>query len=446
VDNFALGPDILRISDLVDIVEDLKITGLLPLIVHSFDTARISSAIYERIFGDQDSPYMYLSGLFHDLGLIVFSEIKISDGIVKVAKTDFSEEGEAFDIEEITQLDTDNLHQLFTGVMVRKMGILPDDFVYAMENHHTSFEKLEDGKKGLLANILNVSDMMAVTLRKCMKYGLPEAIKSMINAVKRCQMFDEVKKASLDFLKSPLELGTIVDEDVLKDKYREKMAGYINLNQFMEFLKPIVLMVDIRSPFTLKHSSAIASLARDLARELFKNESDAKILYMAGLVHDIGKLRTPIGILHKPGKLGEYEMYIMKLHVVETYKILSKHPEIMEIATIASLHHERLDGSGYPWGLSGNDIGMRARLLQIADVYIALTEDRPYRKSFKPLEALSMIEDGVNGGKLDPVVYEVLRTMVKNNYRIEQSDILIFDFFEEFSNIDFVNELLQRIS
>jgi len=89
---------------------------------------------------------------------------------------------------------------------------------------------------------------------------------------------------------------------------------------------------------------------------------------------------------------------------------------------------------------------MRARLLQIADVYIALTEDRPYRKGFKPLEALSMIEDEVNDGKLDPVVYEVLKTMVKNNYRIEQSDILIFDFFEEFSNIDFVNELLQRIS
>ena len=115
-----------------------------------------------------------------------------------------------------------------------------------------------------------------------------------------------------------------------------------------------------------------------------------------------------------------------------------------EFATVASLHHERLDGSGYPWKMDEPKIGLRARILQMADVYIALTEDRPYRDGMKPDEALSIIEKGVREKKFDSEVFKALKEMVRNGYTVKTSDIIFLDFFGSVPDLDLVRNALEQ--
>ncbi len=218
------------------------------------------------------------------------------------------------------------------------------------------------------------------------------------------------------------------------------------MEQFIEALKTLVLLVDLQSSFTVRYSSSIAALARDIAAEMFESRFDFFVMYIAGFIHDLGKLKTPVEILHKPGKLTRSERYVMNLHASNTFKFLSKYSNLDEFAAIASLHHERLDGSGYPWGLKGNELGMRARILQVADVFTALTENRPYRKGMSNEDVLRIIEGEVDKGRLDGDVYRVLKEMVKNGYRISKDEVVFAEFFGDMEECEAVRKVLKRVS
>ena len=163
-------------------------------------------------------------------------------------------------------------------------------------------------------------------------------------------------------------------------------------------------IVDAKTPYTARHSRGVAQLAALLALELGLGEKEAGRLYRAGQLHDLGKLGISNLILDKPGKLDAAEWLAMRGHPEAGHAVLARIPLFADMARLALTHHERLDGSGYPHGLTGSDLGLDDRILAVADVGEALSAERPYRQALPPAKVLAiMLEESAT--KLDPEIY-----------------------------------------
>jgi len=156
----------------------------------------------------------------------------------------------------------------------------------------------------------------------------------------------------------------------------------------------ISLIVESRDPYTAGHQSRVANLASAIAREMGLPEDRVKMIHMAGLIHDIGKINVPAEILSRPGKLSAIEFSLIKIHPETGYNILSKVDFPAPIAQIVYQHHEKMDGSGYPLMISGDQIIMEARIITVADVVEAMAGHRPYRPALGIQKALDEIRIG----------------------------------------------------
>ena len=166
-------------------------------------------------------------------------------------------------------------------------------------------------------------------------------------------------------------------------------------------------VVDAKSSFTYRHSMGVTDAAVDIARQMGLNPERVRLVHRAALLHDLGKLRVPNSVLDKQGKLDANEWRIVQEHPRLTREILSRIGQFDELALIAGAHHEKLDGSGYPDRLPGTSLPLEARIIAVADVYGALTEDRPYRAGL-PLEQVIAIMSKDIPHKLDPDCFEAL--------------------------------------
>jgi PAS domain S-box-containing protein len=154
------------------------------------------------------------------------------------------------------------------------------------------------------------------------------------------------------------------------EKLRKALAGTI---------QAMALTVETRDAYTAGHQRRVTNLARSIAQEMGMSESDVDGLRMAGVIHDLGKISVPAEILSKPGKLTPLEFSLIKIHPQTGYDILKNIDFQWPIAQIVLQHHERLDGSGYPHGLMGEDILQEAKILAVSDVVEAMSSHRPYR-------------------------------------------------------------------
>ena len=159
-------------------------------------------------------------------------------------------------------------------------------------------------------------------------------------------------------------------------------------------------VIDAKSPYTYRHSMGVAEVARALAVRRGADAPQARRLYRAGLLHDIGKLGISNRILDKPGKLTDGEFAAVRAHPRHTLEILRHVDAFADVAKLAAFHHERLDGRGYPWGLRGDDLDEECRILAVADVFEALTASRPYRDAL-PVRTVLEIMRGDAGTALD---------------------------------------------
>ena len=162
-----------------------------------------------------------------------------------------------------------------------------------------------------------------------------------------------------------------------------------------ETVRTLGKITEMRDPYTSGHQAGVARIAAAIARELDLAEVDVEAVRIAGELHDIGKMRVPAEILVKPSRLEEREMNIVRLHPQAGFEILADVPFPRDVARFVLQHHERLDGSGYPAGLVGEDILLQARILAVADTLEAMSSHRPYRpalgleKAFAEVQALS---------------------------------------------------------
>lgn len=164
----------------------------------------------------------------------------------------------------------------------------------------------------------------------------------------------------------------------------------------LQFASALIATLDARDQYTAGHSAAVAIYSRDIAERMGLPTEVQEHTYLCGLVHDIGKVGLPAGLLEKPGALTLEERRQMQEHSAIGERILRNVDEYSEIATVVRHHHERIDGFGYPDGLMGEAIPLISRIIAVADAYNAMTSDRPYRKAMHSREARLRLAQAVD--------------------------------------------------
>jgi putative two-component system response regulator len=188
---------------------------------------------------------------------------------------------------------------------------------------------------------------------------------------------------ALTRIQSILQLKTYIDE------------------QAQAVVLSLACSIEARDSYTRGHSERLAETAAQLGRKVGLSSEMIETLRIAGIVHDVGKVAVPDSVLLKPGPLNPQETAIMRAHPIEGERICSPLKSLRRVLPIIRHHHERMDGSGYPDGLRGDAIPFAARILQVVDIYDALTTDRPYREAFSVSEALATLYKEAERGWLD---------------------------------------------
>ena len=211
------------------------------------------------------------------------------------------------------------------------------------------------------------------------------------------------------------EFWTILQSDNLEDTLfaSEPARGIIALDESYldDIARAFAQVIDSKSPFTSGHSERVAVYADMVAAEMGYSPDRRRWLRRAALLHDIGKLGVSNAILDKNGPLDEAEWQAMRAHATLSETILARVAVFRDLARIGGSHHERLDGKGYPRGLKGDEIEPETRIVSVADVFDAITADRPYRKAM-PLERAFAILQKDSGSSLDPACVAALERAV----------------------------------
>lgn len=182
----------------------------------------------------------------------------------------------------------------------------------------------------------------------------------------------------------------------------------LDIDELIGMAKLFARVIDFRSNFTAVHSEGVSAVAKRLAQHFNCDELTCKKIQAAGYVHDIGKLTVPTEILEKPGALSHAEFDVIKEHTYHTYVLLFQVKGLEEINEYASMHHERLDGTGYPFKLEGRDLSLGARIMAVADIFTALSENRPYRKGMQKEEVVAVLRKMSRDNKIDTSIVETL--------------------------------------
>jgi putative nucleotidyltransferase with HDIG domain len=188
----------------------------------------------------------------------------------------------------------------------------------------------------------------------------------------------------------------------------------------LSFANGLIATLDARDEYTAGHSAAVAIYARDIAARMALDEEQQELAHLCGLVHDIGKIGLPAGLLEKPGALTLDERREMQRHSEIGERILANVDTYSEIASVVRHHHERVDGQGYPDGLADPEIPLLSRIIAVADAYNAMTSDRPYRDAMPSRVARLRLAQAVESQFDTAVVaaFEAILAGANEDYRL----------------------------
>jgi HD-GYP domain-containing protein (c-di-GMP phosphodiesterase class II) len=324
-------------------------------------------------YTDEEINDMCLIALFHDIG--------------------------AFKTDEITRLvsfDAENAldHSVYGYLFIKNFSPL-SDLAPAVFFHHVSAKYMESVPEYYrdLAQILHIADRMEILSR----FGGKEK-----NAFAECLACAE--KGIFDPALVPLfsKRENRIGQDVFWHNLCRINRDDSEVN---DYLKMLVLSIDFKSRHTVNHTVATAELSRLIAGLFGLSAREVKRVTIGALLHDVGKAGIPVDILENPGRLDDREMTVMKTHILLTREALRGNVS-EKIERIAFRHHERLDGSGYPFGLKGAEIGFSERIVMVADILSALSGVRSYKVSFPKDRVLAILGEMVENGKIDPLIVQ----------------------------------------
>jgi putative two-component system response regulator len=217
-----------------------------------------------------------------------------------------------------------------------------------------------------------------------------------------------------DFLSKPIDLNELL----------ARTRSLLRLKQYTDELEnaeavlfSLAHSIEARDPYTHGHCERLAEMSARMGERLGVPEEQIKALRRAGVVHDIGKVAVADSILLKPGPLTADEAKVMQKHPVVGERICAPLKTFRLVLPIIRHHHEKHNGSGYPDGLSGDEIPLTARILQLSDVYDALTTDRPYKVAFTPEVALDLMGEEAERGWWDRELFEAFREMIRLHHK-----------------------------
>jgi len=186
---------------------------------------------------------------------------------------------------------------------------------------------------------------------------------------------------------------------------------------YLQTISSLVKAMEAKDPYTGGHSARVAKMACQLGRHINLDEEQIELIEWAGLLHDIGKIGIRDDVLCKDGRLTDDEFQHIKTHPAKSYEVLEPLEALNEILAAVRHHHEHFDGTGYPDGLKGTDIPLHARILQIADIWDALTSTRPYRQAIPPTKAMEIMRDEA-GSTTDPDLARKFLEMFDEDARV----------------------------
>lgn len=262
------------------------------------------------------------------------------------------------------------------------------------------------GKKSeevpLFSRIIHLCDLLdQACCRKAFTTETWEWAKDVLKRI-RGTMVDEECAEALEKIFSEeyfLSLGGNFEASLWNKVPRQKQE--LDFSQIKKLAGFFAKIVDYKSPFTSTHSIGVAERAEKLSRYMGFDEEMVQKMYLAGALHDIGKVAVGNEILEKPDRLTDAEFAVMKHHAAYTYNILSEIDDFEEIRDFAAFHHERLDGTGYPFGKDASELNVQERMMACIDIYQALTESRPYKKGMSHERACEILKNMADKGWLD---------------------------------------------
>lgn len=289
--------------------------------------------------------------------------------------------------------------------------------------HHTQWSALQglaiDPTQKLLANCIHLADRVDVQCltRREGEHNIllvKERVREQVQKLQDDWFAPELVAAFLAVSYSEAFWFALENEHVsgyVHTWMREAQAVEIEFSVLRSLVQVFSRIVDAKSTFTREHSDGVASLSRHLGVLLHKEERTCDMLELAGLLHDLGKLRVPDELLEKPGRFDPVEYLAVQRHSFDTYNILKNIHGFEDIALWAGQHHERVNGSGYPYHLRASQLSQEARIVAVADVFQALAQNRPYRKALPPQAIAAILQEEVAREKLDAAI---VNTVLEN--------------------------------
>lgn len=377
-------------SNALDIVEK-EIVGATTY--HAQRVAYFSALVGKRMgMSDDELVHLTYAAILHDCALSEYVQHKLIDS------------SECTREEFLNELST---HCEMGEQLVRMLPFYEDIKGAVLYHHENADGSGPFGKKyneiPLFARIIHMMDGTDINLKMGEgSEGKHTAVIDFIKENKGTWYDEEIADVFLDLIKPEIFEDVCGDKIISKlfllmPRHKEQLSDVV----FLDFSDFFAKIIDYKSPFTCSHSKGIAQKAMALGKYYGYSEEKQERLYFAGAVHDLGKLYISNEILEKPGKLTNEEFDMIKNHAVGTYVLLKEIEGFSDITRWAALHHEKLDGSGYPFGIKASDIENEIRIMACVDIYQALTEPRPYKDGLPHKKAVEILKDMAAKGQLD---------------------------------------------
>jgi putative two-component system response regulator len=288
---------------------------------------------------------------------------------------------------------------------------------------------MEKNSVDIVITDINMPGMNGIELTQKIRENFDSDIIIMTGFVKDFSYENVILQGASDFIQKPVTLAeldlrlqrVLMERTIFAERNKAEGKNKQALQKLRKTITGTIyamaMTIEIRDPYTAGHQRRVANLSRAIGKELCLSPDQIEGLGMAGVIHDLGKISIPSEILSKPGNLSRLEYEIMKTHPQVGYDILKSIEFPWPLAEITAQHHERLDGSGYPFGLKENEIIFEAKILSVADVVEAMASRRPYR----PAEGINYALDEISkkrGIAYDPQVVDVcLYLFNKKDYK-----------------------------
>lgn len=284
--------------------------------------------------------------------------------------------------------------------------ILLDIYMSGMDGRTTMQEIRKNERWKKIPVIFLTADSNPVTEQECLELGASDFIVKPF-----------VPPVMLSRISRTIELFELRNDLEARLEEKTRLVEKVSLNSIMA----IANTIDAKDAYTSGHSVRVAKCSEEIARRLGWSEEDVQNIYHIGLLHDIGKIGVPDAILNKPTRLSEDEFALIKKHPIIGSEILKDIHMIKDVADGALYHHERFDGRGYPFGLSGKEIPLCARIIGIADAYDAMTSNRIYRAKLSEKKVLEEFEKG-RGTQFDPELTDLFVSMLREGFYVSHEN------------------------